>query len=465
LDQNTFDIVPAVVASNGNTDWTYCSFHVGKKSLSQEHPHNSADRIAADKRTTVSSKPLPKPKDTIRLRPDRNVQNLERRTIRGQNRERVAAWIFSQALPFWAKNGVDPRGGFHEILEFDGRPVQTSKRLRTMARQTYCFATAVKNKWCSEADRITRHGIEFLTHGSRTADGGFAKTFTFYGEVEDKTQDLYDYAFLLFAAAAALDAGCEEARPLGQDVLQRLDADFYLGINNGYRETAGADDSMRRANPHMHLLEAFMAWDRVTGDKATRARADQIVHLFHERFFDPETWTVREYVDRSLDPLVNDHGRLREPGHAYEWAWLLHHQCPANDRATRKTVQRLYASATTFGLNPETGLAYLVTSDEGGVLEGTSRSWAQAEAIRAAIALRQLGFPQFEKEVERRIDLLFSHHIVPAPEGCWIDRIGPTGSPVSETVPASILYHLIGAFTAYLDDEHQAHAVPSNKTR
>ena len=43
-------------------------------------------------------------------------------------------------------------------------------------------------------------------------------------------------------------------------------------------------------------------------------------------------------------------------------------------------------------------------------------------------------------------DRLWSLHLAPAPEGGWIDRLGPTDEPACGDMPASTLYHVVLAF-------------------
>lgn len=374
-------------------------------------------------------------------------------------RARITTWLDQAAIPFWLAHGVDrDGGGFHEILDFSGTPVVAEKRLRTMARQTYCFATAAQRGWGSmvECHAAIAHGMSFLTNQARQTDGRYAKTFAFDGTPLNRTPDTYDYAFLLFASAAAVRVGSDAAGMLGREVMRQLETDFYLGRGRGYREIADGGDGcdasgVRRANPHMHLLEAFTAWHRATGDPMAATRAAEIVELFFAHFFDEETWSLREFMDASLSSLDDTRGLIREPGHAFEWAWLLHDFDSAHSGRTRWAAQRLVASATSFGTNPVTGLAYQQVSAHGDVLDDTSRSWPQTEAVRAMLALQQLGTTDLMADVDARVDQLFAHHLSPAPAGLWYDRIAANGTPLSESVPASILYHLISAFTAVLD--------------
>jgi len=141
-----------------------------------------------------------------------------------------------------------------------------------------------------------------------------------------------------------------------------------------------------------------------------------------------------------------------EPGHHFEWASLM----VAFARRTGRQeligyAKKLYASAIAGGVNRATGLAFGSLSRTGEPLDVTSRCWPQAEAIKAAIALDMTGGPDLKPEIERRVARLFRWHIDPAPAGLWVDRVGGRGEPLSTEVPASILYHLVSAMTAYLD--------------
>ena len=66
-------------------------------------------------------------------------------------------------------------------------------------------------------------------------------------------------------------------------------------------------------------------------------------------------------------------------------------------------------------------------SRQGLPLDLASRSWPQAEAIKAAIALDRPGGPDLKPEIEARVGRLFRWHIDPAPLGLWIDQIDERG--------------------------------------
>jgi len=370
----------------------------------------------------------------------------------GAWRRRVHHWLFQETLPLWSTSGVDERhGGFHEALGFDGSPLMKPKRMRTQARQVYAFAVAKERGWTGPAERLIAHGIDFMAGKGRTERGGWVRTLNVDGAVADATEDAYDHSCVLLALAHAHMSGNPDALRLGEETFAFLDAHLEDSRMTGFLETSDGEGA-RRSNPHMHLLEAFLAWYQATGERAHLRRAARIIDLFRSHFFDAESWTLGEYFDAEWKPAAGEKGGWTEPGHHFEWASLLVDFAERSGQAELSGFARkLYASAIANGLNRATGLAYGAVSRQGLPLDLISRSWPQAEAIKAAIALDGSGGPDLKPEIEARVGRLFRWHIDPAPLGLWIDRIDERGRSLATDVPASIFYHLVSALTQYLD--------------
>jgi mannose-1-phosphate guanylyltransferase/mannose-6-phosphate isomerase len=370
----------------------------------------------------------------------------------GAWRRRVHHWLFQETLPLWSTSGVDERhGGFHEALGLDASPLMKPKRMRTMARQVYAFAVAKERGWDGPADQLISHGIDFMAGKGRTDKGGWVRTLNVDGSVADATEDAYDHSCVLLALAHAHMSGNADALRLGEETFAFLDAHLEDSRMTGFLETSDGDGE-RRSNPHMHLLEAFLAWYQATGERTHLRRAARIIDLFRSHFFDPESWTLGEYFDAEWKPSAGEKGSWTEPGHHFEWASLLVDFAGRSGQAELSGFARkLYASAIANGLNRATGLAYGAVSRQGLPLDLISRSWPQAEAVKAAIALDRSGGPDLKPEIEARVGRLFRWHIDPAPLGLWIDRIDERGRSLATDVPASIFYHLVCALTQYLD--------------
>ncbi|AZO38370.1 MAG: mannose-1-phosphate guanylyltransferase/mannose-6-phosphate isomerase [Mesorhizobium sp.] len=376
----------------------------------------------------------------------------DRVIVSGSWRKRVEHWLFNETLPLWSTAGVDTvHGGFHEALGFDARPLGKPKRMRTMARQIYAFAVAKERGWTGPADKLIDHGIDFIAKYGRTDRGGWVRTLNSNGSVADPMEDAYDHSCVLLALAHAYRCGHQTALQLAQETFHFIDSHLEDGSLNGFLETPGWN-GVRSSNPHMHMLESFLAWHDATGDRTYLRRAARVIDLFRCHFFDQESWTLGEYFDADWLPLPGDKGQWTEPGHHFEWASLLADFARASGQKDLAAYARkLYSSAVASGLNRATGLAYAAVSRQGMPLDRLSRSWPQCEAVKAAIALDNIGGPDLKPEIEARVARLFRWHIDPAPLGLWVDRIDERGRSLATEVPASIFYHLVTALTQYLD--------------
>jgi mannose/cellobiose epimerase-like protein (N-acyl-D-glucosamine 2-epimerase family) len=112
-----------------------------------------------------------------------------------------------------------------------------------------------------------------------------------------------------------------------------------------------------RSKSHMHLLEAALAWIAVDDEPAWRGLADGIAALCLEKFIDPANGALREFFADDWSPVPGVEGRICEPGHHYEWAFLLDRWVRLTSRNTPEAVPRLVAFADSHGLDACRGVA------------------------------------------------------------------------------------------------------------
>jgi mannose/cellobiose epimerase-like protein (N-acyl-D-glucosamine 2-epimerase family) len=361
-------------------------------------------------------------------------------------------WTFEQALPFWARNGVDRQhGGYLEQLKLDGTDRAVAfKRLRVVCRQIYVFSHAALLEY-PHGLALARHGYEFLT--SRAWLGpkrGWARLLDRDGRVKDPTPDLYDLAFVLFAlgwyyrASRTPEALCWTFR-----TLDFVNAEMRHPGGVGFVAAKPAAGP-RLQNPHMHLLEAALVNLEATGSPEFRDLADEIVELFCARLYDPSTRTLAEYFNEDWTRAPGDAGRITEPGHQFEWAWILAAYQRSTGADMRDYVRGLTEFAEANGVDPVSGITFNVVRDDGFVLDRGSRIWPNTERIQAAVATFELNGRDPRPVFEKTGHLLLSRFLSHAPPGAWLDQIGADGLPVAQTIPASTLYHLFIAFTEML---------------
>ncbi|MGF1454059.1 MAG: AGE family epimerase/isomerase [Alphaproteobacteria bacterium] len=370
---------------------------------------------------------------------------------------RFRAWLVDHALPMWSTDGVDGQGGFIEQFDLNGRPEpDVVRRIRVQARQIYVFSQATLLGLGDYRD-LVRAGVDWLVaHGWDGDEGGFFHRLAGSGEPADTAKDTYDHAFILFGLAHAMRI-LPDAKVTGalERTLSFVEARLVAPDGVGFLEGVPAK-LPRRQNPHMHLLEAFLAIHDATGDARHLTSADRIVEMFRTRFFNPVTETLTEFFTDDWAPAGDGAGDIVEPGHHFEWTYLLHAHAAAHAPRERHAepgaeANQVFEVALARGLDPVSGLAYDEIWREGGVKSATKRCWAQTEALRAH-ALMARHSPVLAPRAAAFVDRLFRFYLDPAPRGGWLDVMGPDNQPTAKAIPASTLYHLMSAYAFIAQD-------------
>jgi mannose-6-phosphate isomerase len=361
-------------------------------------------------------------------------------------RDRLKAWLFEDALPLWAGAGTDSvRGGFFEKLDADGRPVAAARRVRVVARQVFVFARAGAMGWTGPWRERLEHGLEALARYER-ADGLYANALTDTGAPFDDSVQPYEQAFALLALSGAQQAlGGFEARALRtQSALEAR-----LGRADGGVHDDAARGAPLRANPLMHLFEAALAW-REAGDASEWASlSDRIARLAAGRLIQPLTGALPELFDEAWRP---DPDAEVEPGHQFEWGFLLlRHADMAGDAESLDHGRGLIRLAERKGVDSRRGVAIATLGQDLLPIDRTARLWPQTERTRAG-ALLASHDPEAGWPIARAGAASLLAYAGAAPQaGLWREHMEPDGAWRDEPAPASSLYHLIGAIEALND--------------
>lgn len=361
--------------------------------------------------------------------------------------QRVWSWAFDVALPKWARIGFyADHGGAVEALTHDGRRAADEPfiRVRVVARQIYVFSHAAALGW-RDGEALAARAFGFLA-ARRLPDGGWPRRLTRAGDVLDSTPDLYDIAFVLFALGWRIRvAGDPEATRLAAETLSFLEARLRHPGGRGFLN-ASPSDGPRLQNPHMHLLEAALVCFDATGDARYARLAEELIDLFETRFFDPVSGSLGEYFDENWSRAPGELGRHVEPGHMFEWAWILAQGERLLGGRRHELVRRLVETAERMGVDPASGLVVNLVRDDGVPLDRGSRAWPNTERIKGWLALFELTGADPSGPVCAAAAAVFDHYLAHPEPGAWIDRIDADGRPVPGLVPASTFYHVFLAF-------------------
>jgi len=349
----------------------------------------------------------------------------------------------------WAGPGWDAaRHGFHERLTpaLQPAPGFPYRRLHLCARQLYVLSRAPALLGTAVPAGLTETVFHLLAerfHDPR--HGGFFQSLDLDSAPLDRRKDLYGHAFVLFGLAAYHTAsGDPAALALARQSLDEIRRHF--AVPGGWFATMAAEDWQERdaalsQNPNMHLLEACLALEAVDGDPVWRETSDALVDLCHRHLYDPAGQALGEFYDDTGRPHPET-GQWVEPGHQFEWAWLLHTHAARRDKAPPDAADALIDQGARRGTDPLHGGLWDRIDRAGAIVAETKRIWPVCEAIKAyAIRWRLRGDAADHAAMIRWLDFLNRHYLREG--GRWHEHLNRDLTPLLSDMPGTTPYHLL----------------------
>ena len=361
-------------------------------------------------------------------------------------------WLFAHALPLWWNTGGDKdKGGFFEKINLDGKPYDIDRRTRVAARQVFSYALASRMGYEGETDAAIDQGLAWLRGPARNPDTGMLyAVLSPDGRVVKPDFDFYDHAFAMLAYASAYRVRPHD-KVLEADAVAIRDTMLrdYKHPIRGFEESNPRTLPLK-ANPHMHMFEACLAWLEAGGDETWKTVAAEIADLCLSKFLHPDNGSLREFFDGDWNPMMGEMGRIIEPGHQFEWGWLFMRWAKiTGNGAYQLAAIRLLDIAETAGTDPLRDVTFNELWDDFTVKDGNARLWPQTERMKAYVKLAQSAKTEAEKtsaiakaiEASTGLELYLSTDI----KGLYRDRMKASGDFEIEPAPASSLYHIICA--------------------
>jgi mannose-6-phosphate isomerase len=316
----------------------------------------------------------------------------------------------------------------------------------TQCRQAFVFAHAARLGWHREGGVLAQTVMELTLkrYGlGRSEPGGFVFSLGPDGETVDGRCDTYGHAFVLFALAA-LHRYDDDARWLAKadETIAFLDRRLTDNENGGLFDAYPVTHRERRQNAHMHLLEAYLALEEAAPGRGYGERAAALADLFVMRMYRPEYEALPELFGAIWGDLPIDRGGGGfEPGHHFEWIWLLRRCAHLTSRDLSAPIAGLRRTAHAHGV-AEDGLLFDLVALDGQPLRRSRRLWTHTEALKAAAAEWRAGDGEAPRFGAAMIRALFAQFLDRPFPGGWIDHFEADGRPLVNYVPATSLYHL-----------------------
>ncbi len=368
-------------------------------------------------------------------------------------------WLTGAALPLWQEKGFDGAGGgFVETIDMAGDPTRANRRSRVQPRQVYCFAEAGRRGWGGDWQTLSTSGTAYFDRVFLQPSGFFGALADADGTLLDPSFDLYNQAFALLSFAYLAEVFPERKAEMierSNALREKLEAHCKHPVI-GFEE----DNPPRLplgSNPHMHLFEACLACESVDGfdTVAWTNLADEIATLCMDHFIDAETGALREFFDHDWSPMPGDKGRIVEPGHQFEWAWLLLRWGERRGNADALVkARRLFEIGEQYGIAQPREVVVMTLLDDFSVYDPIARLWPQTEWLKASIRFATLTQGEererYLRSAVRAATALMRFLDTPV-KGLWRDKQRADGSFIDEPAPASTFYHIVCAIYE-LDD-------------
>lgn len=357
---------------------------------------------------------------------------------------RFADWMRTAALPLWSTLGVDDRGGFVEALDLDGRAAQMKRRARVQTRQIFVFCRAGQLGWTGPWRARVEAGLNRLFEAYVRPDGAIRNMLELDGSVLDDSALLYEQAFglLCLAAAHEADVMAERCQAQAAVMLEALLAS-QPPAGRGWIEVGSHP---WQSNSNMHLFEAAQAWEARGVDPRWSLITDHIANLALTTLIDPKTGALHEFFDADWKPAAGEDGRLIEPGHQFEWSWLLSQYGRTRNDARAIAAARVLYDHGMRGVDPRRLVAVDALNADLTIATGRARLWPQSEWLRAALNMAAMSEGEMrELRLDDAAKALRALRRYLSPNGTWRDKLDEHGRFLPEPAPASSLYHIMGA--------------------
>lgn len=370
-------------------------------------------------------------------------------------------WFLTQAFPLWSTRGVDRQnGGFFEKLGAQGQPLDEPRRTRVVARQLYVCAAANRLGWPADTAGLLQHGLDFLLNRLRCPDGTFAASFNVHTGERNEHFDLYEQAFALFALAAVHETDRQAHANLPGIALATLGRlrEGWQHAMGGFHESQPPQAPLR-ANPHMHLLEAALLWHRVSQGTtpAWGQLADEVTTLALDHLLDAPSGLVTEWFDLGWQPMAGEQGSEAEPGHQFEWGWLLMQWAVARPDHPRRAealaaARRMIDLGEQLGTDPARGVAINTVGTDGRWRDANAKLWPQTERIKAWVTRAELAQQASSADetaqalarataAAQALQRYLDHPVA----GAWHEALDAQGRWQAQDTRASSLYHIVYA--------------------
>lgn len=249
-------------------------------------------------------------------------------------KEEVYEHLTNKIIPFWQRLMDKENGGYIGYVGFDLKPdYYASKSLILTSRILWFFSASYNQIKESSLLDYASHAYKFLIEKFwDLQNGGFYWMVNYKGDPIEKKKHVYGQAFSIYALSEYYKATKDkQSLDLALSVYKTLEEkckDEY-----GYKEEFDQEwipkenktlseygiICERSMNSLLHILEAYTNLYTVWQDLDLERNLENLVEIFKDKIYDPESNHLRVFFDHKMNPIVD----AVSYGHDIEATWLI----------------------------------------------------------------------------------------------------------------------------------------------
>ncbi|MCB5161932.1 AGE family epimerase/isomerase [Marinomonas algarum] len=351
------------------------------------------------------------------------------------------SFLFDELLIHWSDKGIDTKQGFsYESMQHNWTRNEVGRiRLLTQCRQLYTFSHASQMHPASEWEAKLTPLFDFIVD-HYFVDGRWIFSLNDDLSIKDTHSDAYALAFVLLSFSHYYKTTGDERAISYMQKTHHFLLDNMQAESGGFYEAYPVDMAqIRRQNPHMHLLEGYIAAYHATQDDAYKNVIQSLLDLTLEHFYHKDSKTLREFFtpDWLPDPTT---GHQVEPGHHFEWVWLLYQANSILQNADYiDLAQQLWRTASRYGLASNGGVYNQIDGNTFQPIDLEKRIWPITEYLKA-ITVMPIGKEEKIDRLEKALAFLQTYYFLP--DGRWNEYLNADNTAKDFPLPGTSSYHI-----------------------
>ncbi|NQU54728.1 MAG: AGE family epimerase/isomerase [Bacteroidetes bacterium] len=307
--------------------------------------------------------------------------------------------LHENILSFWMKYGIEKNGlGFYGAVDLKGNPISGAAKTSVLnARILWTFAEAAKNFENEKYGEVADKAFKVVTNNfADKAFGGYYMTINAENQPLDTIKHTYAQAFVLYSLSKYY-----ELRPTPK-LLKELKEYFnfleektkdteFPGYTEAftrkwqpYSENRMADNNEPRSmNTHLHIMEAYAAYYKVSQDNFAGKRLKELLLLFMNKIIRP-SGHLGIFFDKNFNETESSKA-ICSFGHDIEASWLLWEAAEIlNDKEILERMKplsiKMLDAVARVGVDKDGGI-FLESTRFGSHVRTNKHWWPQAETL------------------------------------------------------------------------------------